>query len=342
MTLLDRIRREPRRFRFDALVRVLLRRARQGEPAEVARFRTPAGLAYPPAEVVAVDDGTPTPYVTVGMMGLIGPMGVLPRMYTEAAATALRQRSRALHDFLDMLGHRMIAAFAQAGIKYRLARSAETPAPTEPPQADAAGQALLSFAGYGTPGLVPRLAAGEMALLHYAGLFATRPRSADRLAALLSDWLGRPAQVEQFAGAWLFLPPDQRTALGRGVLPGAFNRLGVDAAAGVRAFDVQARIVLRIGPLDRGAFEALLPDRPGLRRLISLVRAYLGLEVGFAVNPVLAAAAVPALRLDAAAESAPRLGWNTWLSVPPEPGRRHEAPDAVFEAEMVEAAEVWR
>jgi type VI secretion system protein ImpH len=341
VSLLDRIRREPRRFRFDALVRVLLRRARQGDPAEIARFRTPPSLAYPPAEINGLEDGA-TPRVSVGMMGLIGPMGVLPRLYTEVAATALRQRSRALHDFLDMLCHRMIAAFARAGIKYRLARSAETARLTEPPQPDAAAQALLSFTGYGTPGLTPRLEAGEMALLHYAGLLAMRPRSADRLAALVSDWLGRPTQVEQFAGAWLLLPPDQRTALGRGVLPGTFNRLGVDAAAGVRAFDIQARIVLRVGPLDRGAFEALLPDRPGLRRLVSLVRAYLGFEVGFAVNPVLAAAEVPRLRLDTAADPAPRLGWNTWLPVPPEPGRQRDAPDAVFEAETVEAEEVRR
>lgn len=341
MTLLDRVRQEPRRFRFDALVRVLLRRARATDPAEVARFRAPPGLAYPPAEVIGLEEGTP-PRVTVGMMGLVGPMGVLPRMYAEVAAAALRQRSRALHEFLDMLGHRMVAAFAQGGVKYRLARSTEVSELAEPRRPEAVGQALLSLTGHGTPGLVPRLDVGEMALLHYAGLFATRPRSADRLAALVSDWLGRPAQVEQFAGAWLFLPPDQRTALGRGVLPGAFDRLGVDAAAGVRAFDIQARTVLRVGPLDRAAFEALLPDRAGLLRLVSLVRAYLGFEVGFAVNPVLAAAAVPALRLDAAADPPPRLGWNTWLPVSGEPGRRRDASEAVFEAEMIEGWESGR
>ena len=135
MTLLDRVRREPRRFRFDALVRVLLRGARATDPAEVARFRAPPGLAYPPAEVIGLEEGTP-PRVTVGMMGLVGPMGVLPRMYAEVAAAALRQRSRALQEFLDMLGHRMVAAFAQGGVKYRLARSTEVadlaahPAPT--------------------------------------------------------------------------------------------------------------------------------------------------------------------------------------------------------------------
>ena len=73
--------------------------------------------------------------------------------------------------------------------------------------------------------------------------------------------------------------------------------MSVDAAAGVRAWDQQARIVLRIGPLDLAYFERLLPDQPLLRELIALVRAYVGFEVGFAVNPVLAGDAVPALAL---------------------------------------------
>ena len=144
----------------------------------------------------------------------------------------------------------------------------------------------------------------------------------------------------QFAGAWLTLPPDQRTSLPLGRRPGTWNRLAVDAAIGVRAWDVQARVILRVGPLDRAAFEALLPDRPGLRSpLVSLVRAYLGFETGFAINPVLAADQVPPLFLNAAADPPPRLGWNTWVPSPKPPLRRRDAADAVFEAEVVEAEE---
>ena len=128
-------------------------------------------------------------------------------------------------------------------------------------------QVLLALTGYGTPHLSERLAAGAEPLLHYAGLFALRPRSADRLGALISDWLGMRVEVVEFAGAWLPLPPDQRTRLGAN---GAWGRLGVDAAAGVRAWDPQARIILRIGPLDLQGFQRLLPDRIALHRLVSL------------------------------------------------------------------------
>jgi type VI secretion system protein ImpH len=68
------------------------------------------------------------------------------------------------------------------------------------------------------------------------------------------------------------------------------------------------------------------------------VRAYLGFELGFAINPVLAAQEVPPLLLTATADPPPRLGWNTWV---PGPGQRMvnrvDAADAVFEAEVIEA-----
>ncbi|MEI9984106.1 MAG: type VI secretion system baseplate subunit TssG [Aliidongia sp.] len=139
----------------------------------------------------------------------------------------------------------------------------------------------------------PASPSGTDPLLFYSGLFAAHPRSADRLGAILSDWLGQRVEVEQFAGAWLPLGRAQMSALPTGDRPGNFNCLGVDAAIGDRAWDVQSRIVLRIGPLDLARFEALLPDRSVLIRLAALVRAFLGLETTFAVNPVLAAEAVP-------------------------------------------------
>jgi type VI secretion system protein ImpH len=340
-----RLLREPQRYRFDAAVRVLLHAARTADPAVAARFRSVPSFAYPPADVTGVrppEGGRPA-RVSTPVMELTGTMGVLPRYYTEVLAQTLHDRSRALHDFLDMLGHRLVAKFAQAGVKYRLNRATETARLTPPDAAlgdalpaDPVAMMLLAFTGYGTAWLRDRVAAGTEPLLHYAGLLSMRPRSADRLAALASDWLGRKVEVEQFAGTWLMLAPDQRTRLAQGRRAGVFNRLGVDAAIGVRAWDVQARVILRVGPLDRAGFESLLPDRPALRRLVSLVRAFLGFETGFAVNPVLAAGEVPPLAMSATADPPPRLGWNTWLPAPGL-GRSHDAADAVFEAEIVEA-----
>ena len=313
-----------------------MRVAGSADPADAAKFRSQPGLATPSADVLSVvaQDGTP-PAATLGLIGMAGSSGVLPRYYTEVLTTSLRQRSDGLHRFLDLLAQRMIGMFARAGIKYRPHRAADVALLQQPATPDRVAGALLALTGYATPHTGDRLAAGVAPLLHYAGLFQARPRSVDRLEALVSDWLGRKVEVRQFSGSWLPIPPDQRSRTGRGRRPGAFSRLGVDAAIGVRAWDIQARIVLRVGPLDQPAFHALLPDRPALVQLVSLIRAFLGFETGFAINPVLQAQAVPPLRLDAAADPPPRLGWNTWM--PTTGTRRLPADEAVFEGELVEA-----
>jgi type VI secretion system protein ImpH len=339
-----RLAAEPQRFTFDAVVRLLTFHRRRADPAGAARFTSVAGSSYPGAEVTEVQAAAATsaPRVTVGLIGLTGPVGVLPRRYSDAVVADQRARSFSLTDFLDLISHRMIAAFAAAGAKYRPHRAADAGVLTPIRQrTDPVAEVLLALTGYATPGLAERLRAGAAPLRHYAGFFSAHPRSADRLEALASDWLGRPVKVEQFAGAWMALPLDQRTRLPAGVSPGAFGQLGLDAAAGVRAWDQQARIVLRIGPLDLAYFERLLPDGPLLRELVALVRAFIGFEVGFAVNPVLARNAVPPLGMPhpgepGAAGAGPLLGWNTWLPTSAVAPRRTDAGDALFEAEIVE------
>jgi class 3 adenylate cyclase len=175
-----------------------------------------------------------------------------------------------------------------------------------------------------------------------ADLFAGEPRSTERLCALVSDWLGRKVEIVQSPGAWKPLSPERRTRLAVGNGPGASNRLGVDCTIGVRAWNPGARIVIRVGPLDRASFEALLPDQPASQRLVSLVGAFLGGETGFAVNPVLAGAELAPLSLGAAAPVAPRLGWNSWVPVTGSPTAgiaASDAGDASFDAEIGKPAE---
>lgn len=343
---LERLQNDPRRFTFDAAMRILTFRRRQPDPAEAARFTSVAGSSFAGAEVTAVQiEANPAtaPRMTVSLFGLTGPSGVMPRHYSDAVVADQRSHSYSLSDFVNLISHRMVAAFATAGTKYRPHRAADAGALAgrNPARADPVAEVLLALTGYATPGLSERLKAGGAALRHYAGFFAAHPRSADRLEALASDWLGRPVKVEQFAGAWMAVPPDQRSRLPMGVAPGAYCQLGVDAAIGLRAWDQQARIVLRIGPLDLPYFERLLPNRPLLRELASLVRAFVGFEVGFAVNPVLGRNEVPPLALVAPGEpgtgaAGPLLGWNTWLPTSSVAPRRTDPADALFEGDIVE------
>src|SRR3981189_1780775 len=105
--------RSPRAFAFTPAVRILARAAKTSDPAEAVRFRSSPGLAYPAAEIAAIEppaNGRST-QLTTNVISLVGTAGVLPRLYTEVLTTTLRNRSRALHDFIDMLSHRMVGMF---------------------------------------------------------------------------------------------------------------------------------------------------------------------------------------------------------------------------------------
>ena len=346
-SVLARLLREPRRFRFDAVVRVLMTAARTDDPSEAIRFRSPPGLAFPGADVQEIHAGDRRTEATTGVMGLTGPSGVLPRYYSELVSQTLRGGSTALHQFLDMLADRFVGFLGLAAVKYRPARAADVAllarvsSPSSPSSPDAISKVLLSLTGFGTANAADRVVAGADPLLHYAGLFAMRPRSAERLAVMLSDWLGMDVQILEFAGAWLRLPADQQSRIGT---PGAFCQLGIDAAAGVRSWSPEARMMVRVGPLRRDAFQQMLPGGETLQRLVSLVRAFAGLDIGFAVNPVLAAADFAqsgesdAIRLGGDGPVSPRLGWNTWLPVAQGSfQRRTDADEAVFDADLIEA-----
>lgn len=325
-SLLQTLFDEPARFGFDAAVTVLLlagRHARGGDAGDgdPVRFHARVGLDFVPAEVSRAARDETTFHITTGILGLTGPSGVLPRPYTELVNNEQRRRSPALAAFLDLLAQRAFTQFAAAGIKYRMHRAAQAGQP------DRLRQAALALTGYGTPHLAPRLQVGTDPLLYFAGLFAARPRSAEGLSSVIAGWLGVPVEVDQFAGAWLHLGQSEMSALPHGGQPGRFNALGVDAAIGSRSWDVQSRICLRIGPVSLDGFDALLPGGAMFERLASFVRAFLDNEITFALNPILAAHAVPEIALDCG--KCQRLGWNSWL--PTRGPRRTDAAEAVFE-----------
>lgn len=321
---------EPSRFTFDAAVAIMMRASGEGRPGDAIRFQASVGLGFVPSDVLSVERDGRGFQATTGFLGLTGPGGVLARPYTELVNVEHRRRSGALGQFLDAVAQRPIAHFAAAGIKYRPHRAVDAAAiatGADGAPRDGLRDILLAIAGYPAEADAKRLAIGPDPLMFYAGAFGAYPRSADQLGSILSDWLGHAVSVEQFAGCWLALGSSQMSRLGSGPL-GQFSQLGVDAAAGARAWDIQSRIVIHIGPLGLAAFEALMPGQAALARLVSLARAYVSPDIAVAVNPVLAADAVPPVALTAASPT--RLGWNVWL--PTSGKRQRDAADAVFEA----------
>jgi len=83
-----------------------------------------------------------------------------------------------------------------------------------------------------------------------------------------------------------------------------------------RVWSLENNFRLRLGPLSYEQFCRYLPGRDGLRPLCQLVRAYVGSEFDFTVQPVLRAAEVPPCRAGGQGPVRSQLGWNTWAPQP--------------------------
>ncbi len=293
----QRLLSTPSRFGLDQAVAVA---APGSDPADVA-FRSVPRLGAPQAEVLLPDEHRAE--LQTPAVGLVGAGGTLPRHYTAWVAAETRQRSHALHEFLDMLSRRLVGLLVKAGAKHR---------PTRDPAL--AETVLAASIGLGTPHLAALLHTPAMAFLHHAGALSTRTRSAERLRGLLAEETGLEVQIVEFSGGWMPLPPSEQTRLSAA---GSASRLGVDAAAGIAVWDASARFVVRLGPMPLATYRTLLPGTPLFRRLTELTRMMVGLEQSFAFNPVLEAAEVPPLRLGLdPAGSGSQLGWTSWLGTP--------------------------
>src|SRR5216683_1681889 len=149
-----------------------------------------------------------SPLITVSLIGLYGSGGVLPRHYTELLLRlnweGKGDEKHTLRNWFDIFNHRLISLFYRAWEKYRFYIPYERGdyADFEP---DTFTQALFSLVGLGFPSLRNRLHVSlweeneegqpyeriltrvdDLAILHFAGYFAHRPRCAVALEALLN------------------------------------------------------------------------------------------------------------------------------------------------------------
>ena len=343
-TLSARLAREAWRFDFFQAVRLLERINRQHAKAtpgaarqavgydsppsqEIVRFRAVPARSFPAGSVSDIrpgksaegsegEDGS-APEMRVAFMGLTGPSGVLPERYLDLLLRRIRERDFALRDFFDVFNHRTISLFYRAWEKYRF------PATYERGRLDGVGRdpfslCLRSMVGIGTGHQQDRLGVDDEVLLYYGGHYARQPRPAVVLEQLISDHFELDARAEQFHGRWLGLDKQERTRLPSRTEPqGRHNRLAVDALLGERVWDVQSAFRLRLGRLTYAQFCRLLPNGSALEGVVSLTRIFVGPELDFEIQLVLAAAQVPACRLVQTRDYTPHLGWNTWLSSSP-------------------------
>ena len=271
---------------------------------EAVRFSAHPSLAFPPSEIdeLELPEGGPA-RMSVNFMGLVGPQGVLPLDYTVLVAQRAKARDTAMRDFLDIFQHRLLSLFYRAWLKHRFL------AQRERGERDTVTAHLLDVAGLGLEGQQTIDGPDVEALAGYGGLMAAQPRRAQGLEQLLSDYFGVEAEVEQFVGDWYPLRLQDQCEIGDD--QAMSSRLGLGALPGDEVWDPQARVRVRLGPLDRARFDAFLPGGGAHATLRKLLLYFSHGEHEFEVQLVLDEDDVPGLVLGS--EEDERLGWTTWL-----------------------------
>jgi type VI secretion system protein ImpH len=330
-TVEEKLFAEPFRFQFFQALRLLERLFPERLPVgrvseegqviapsrEVARFRTHASLCFPPSQVhdlmrgqsgagladVADTDDVEPAQMEVAFMGLTGPLGVLPNVYTELLIDRKRRKDRALHEFLDLFNHRFISFFYRAWEKYRFPVAYE-----RNPGEGQFTSSLFAIINSGTRGLRNRMSLPDEGLLCYGGLIAQRPHSVSAIAAIIGDYFGTRACIEQFFGQWLKLDAESVSRLGR-----ANNSLGASAVAGMRVWDSQSKFRVKLGPMSYEQFVDFLPPGSAFKPVMDLIRLLAGPEFDFDLQLVLRADEVPESIATGRAKGKSMLGWNSWL-----------------------------
>lgn len=310
------------RFELHQAVRLLERMAREAVPVgegteperEAVRFSSRVGFDFPASEVHEVAlpavSGEPA-RMTVNVLGLAGALGPLPAPFSELLLERLAAKDPAFRDFLDIFNHRLVSLLHRARKRVRPGLSWDRP------DGEGFSRAAFALMGLGTEGARGRMEVEDRALPQYAGLLARRGRSAVALELILADYFGVGVRCRQFAGRWLVLDKEQRTAIGRPLgsagRHNALSGLGSGAVLGARVWDQSAGFELTVGPLALGQFLDFLPIGRGFRSLVQLVRFAAGDGLDFTVRLALDAPQVPPCRLGCG----PRLGWSSWLTTRP-------------------------
>jgi type VI secretion system protein ImpH len=309
---------EPFRVHFFQAVRMLQRMEKDRKPVgyfitpqdETIRFTALNSLAFPPSELYDLErkeNGQMA--MTVQFMGLCAAISVMPAPYTEFLIARSRQKDHAMEEFFDIFNHRMISFFYRGWEKYRFFIEYERTGE------DRLSLRLLDLLGLGTEGLKNRGGVPDEAYLNYVALLGRHIRSSASLQQILEDYFDVAVNIQQFAGTWRKLKPENQTCFTG--LGGASERLGVGVVAGDEVWDHHGRIRVSLGPMRFEQYLQFLPGQDAHRELAAWLRFYSNGCYETEVQLVLVREDAPACELGSEKKDCPQLGLVSWLKTRP-------------------------
>lgn len=259
-------------------------------------------LDFAPASISSLTQTeSGVPRLAVRFFGLFGPNGPLPLHLTEYARERIHHHhDRTFSRFADVFHHRLLSLF------YRAWADARPTVSFDRPESDRFAFYVACLAGLGLPSLRNRDAMPDRAKLYLSGLLSGSARHPDGLAAIIREFFALQVTIREFVGEWMDIPEEDRLRLG---LSPRLGTLGQSAVIGARVWGCQHNFTVVLGPMGLTEYLDFLPGRRSLIELVAIVRNYLGNELAWSVNLILATKMVPPLILDGSRQ----LGWTTWL-----------------------------
>jgi len=301
----------PEQFSFFQAIRLLECKTREkpllGRGVRSAddpvRLEQSISLAFAPATISAYQyrEGSPVPHLSTRFFGLFGPNGALPLHLTEYVF----QRVNHYHDstflgFANLFQHRMLSLF------YRAWADAQPTVNLDRPEEDRFKQYVGSFLGIAPKSIQNRDEVGDYLKLHYAGHFSCQTQHVEGLTAIIEGFFGLNVEIEEFIGEWLTLPEDSICRLGETKYT---SLLGSTVILGERIWTRQNKFRIVLGAMDLDSYRLMLPGGQSLKKLVAIVKHYIGIAMAWDVQLILKRAEVPEARLGDYSQ----LGWTSWL-----------------------------
>ncbi len=241
------------------------------------------------------------PVVKILSFGVFGPNGALPLHLTEYVRERLHNHADSSPaDFIDVFHHRLISLF------YRAWADAQPIVQLDQPGLDKFSFYAGAMVGMGLEGSWQRDSLEDSSKLYAAGHLVRLTRNPEGLECVLSHYFQTPVELDEFVQTWIQIDEQEQTRLSGF---GMNNQLGVNAIAGSRVQDVQSKFRITMGAMPLKLFVSFLPPHRNNRKLRDWVRDYIGIELDWDVQLLLAADEVPQTQLGGSA----RLGWTSWL-----------------------------
>ncbi|ENX38693.1 type VI secretion system baseplate subunit TssG [Acinetobacter courvalinii] len=264
-SVVDQIFKKAGSFEFIQSIRLLRHLpapSRQQDWSDDFKFGTSFSLSFPATEIEELSYQDQRIHLTNLVVGLTGTQGALPYTYTNKLKQSSRQQRLEIKAFLGLFNHKLTTKYVDASIAYNL------PVRYEIEQKNHYLDILHALNGY------IRSQHQQHDLDEYFAEFSGLMQGQNNTAHALKTILGRvfdtQVQIQEFVKEKFQLGDEQKTTLG-GSHP---SLLGINTFCGDTVEQIDGKIEIQIGPLNREQYLAFLPNQPLNKKLKDLIQTW--------------------------------------------------------------------